>query len=165
MKSPLENFCPVPREQRPFYQYLRHKEFFSGESLGNKTFLLKNLLKTSLKFLIFSITSFIIFFLPETLSYKNILEILILNFSLMLVFYVYVLINHMLVSNQLFKSKVLYEESTWFDINTWVKPVTSIRHERLINEYQILPKIKKLKQIIRLLTLLLGLNFFCFLLI
>ena len=161
MKNPLENFCPVPRDQRPFYQYLRHKEFFSGKSFVSEIISIKEVFKKSLTFLIISLISFIFFFLPESLTYKDILKILFLNFNLMFFYYSYLLINYNLISNQLFKSKVLYEESTWFDINTWIKPVYSIRHERLINEYQLLPVINKLKQLLLNLSLIIGLNLYC----
>jgi len=164
IKSPLENFCPVPRDQRPFYQYLRHKEFFSGENSRNNVFSIKELLITGLKSFLISFISFILFFLPQSLSYENILEISTLNFVFLFCYYLYIFINYILTSKQLFKSKVLYEESTWFDINTWIKPVSTIRHERLINEYQMLPGIKRLQKIVFIITLLTVLDFFCLIL-
>jgi len=164
IKSPLENFCPVPRDQRPFYQYLRHKEFFSGENFRNNIFSIKELFITGLKFLLISFISFILFFLPQYLSYKNILEILSLNLILMFCYYLYISTNYILISKQLFKSKVLYEESTWFDINTWTKPVSTIRHERLINEYEMSPIIKKLQKIVFTIAIFIVLIFVCLIL-
>lgn len=159
MKNPLENFCPVPRDQRPFYQYLRHKEFFNRKSFRDDIFSTKEILINGLKSLLVSFLSFILFFLPRSLSYKDILDIIALNFVLMLTYYLYIYSNYLIISKQLFKSKILYEESTWFDINTWTKPVSMIRHERLINEYLMKPVIKKLQSLIFIITILIILNF------
>jgi hypothetical protein len=142
-------------------QVIKYFEFMKPQNIlkyinVDKTDLLKEF-KTRKSYNIKNIETFLALFL-NSLG-KNILDIIALNFVLMLTYYLYICSNYIIISKQLFKSKILYEESTWFDINTWTKPVSMIRHERLINEYLMKPVIKKLQSLIFIISVLIVLNF------
>lgn len=159
--------CPVPREQRPFYEYIKRKEsiILGWVSLNQS--------KYAKRFFVTFFTVFIIFFpitnwlLPfQYYPVQNLLMNLLNSFIGLAILYLYFFISWFYAGKRLVEAKVWYEESGWYDGRVWIKPPSILKHERLLYHYQLVPLVKRLKNTLRLIflsiVLLLLLLFFLF---
>jgi hypothetical protein len=149
----------VPRDQRPFYEYLKRKESFLLGWVGlNES---SYTTRFSLAFL-----SIFFLFLPLTnlslnLFYYPVLSLivnLLISLILMLILYTYFFVAWLYVGKRLLSAKVYYEESGWYDGKIWIKPPTILKHERLLYYYQLVPLILRVKKTLKLIVLALIIN-------
>jgi hypothetical protein len=143
--------CPVPREQRPFYEYIKRKESII---LG---WVALNQLKYARRFFITFFVFFILLF-PITswlipLGYYPLQSILVNLFASLAglgLLYTYFFIAWFYAGKRLVEAKVWYEESGWYDGRIWIKPPSILKHERLLYHYQLVPLVKRLKNTLRI---------------
>lgn len=161
------NLCPVPREQRPFYEYINRKKSI----LLSWVKLNENGYTTNFFFTLFVIFtfSFSLINLFVSFSYYPV-ESIVLSFVFSLIIESLLYLNFFLgwtyIGRRLVQDKVVYEESGWYDGKIWIKPIIILRHERLLYHYQLIPlinRIKKTLQLILLSIVILVCTFFLFL--
>nr|YP_010478572.1 hypothetical protein Ycf36 [Chlorobotrys sp.]UVI60877.1 hypothetical protein Ycf36 [Chlorobotrys sp.] len=147
------NLCPVPYEQRPFYEYLNRKEstFLAWVQLNEIDYITKFFLTFFIIFtLIFPLINWFISF-----SFYPIYTILLsMIFSLIIqgLLYINLFIAWKYIGNRLFAEKIFYEESGYSDGKVWNKPPTILRHERLLYYYQILPFLTRIEKTLQLIV-------------
>lgn len=146
--------CPVPRDQRPFYEYIKRKDstilgwVSLNESNYTRRFFLTllGIFSVSLPF-----TSWFI-----SLKYYP-FETVLVNLFIALIFqsliYGYFFVTWLYAGKRLVAAKVWYEESGWYDGRIWIKPPSILRHERLLYHYQLVPLITRLNKTLQFLTL------------
>lgn len=146
--------CPVPRDQRPFYEYLKRKQSIV---LG---WVALNQIKYTRRFFV---TFFILFGLlfpinSWTISfyYYPVQNLLINTLSSLIglaILYSYFFIAWGYAGRRLVEAKVWYEESGWYDGRIWIKPPSILKHERLLYHYQLVPLLKRLENTLRIILL------------
>lgn len=149
--------CPVPREQRPFYEYLKQKQstFFSWVTLNQFQYWQR---------LITTFFALFFLFLPLTLKTISFSSYPLESFYVNLVFslfalaivYLYILSGWFYAATRLKDAKVWYEESGWYDGKVWVKPPAILKHERLLYHYQLLPLLTRVKKTVITLVITLS---------
>lgn len=146
--------CPVPRDQRPFYEYIKRKDSSILGWVGLNEFNYTRRFFITLGG-IFAITlPFTCWFI--SLSYYP-LQTLLVNLLISLTFqtllYAYFFVTWIYAGKRLVAAKVWYEESGWYDGRVWIKPPSILRHERLLYHYQLVPLITRLAKTLQLLIL------------
>ncbi len=142
--------CPVPREQRPFYEYLRRKQSgLLGWVKLNETAYTKRFFSSLLGIFLLTlpiVNWFIKFsYYPlQTIGISCIVSLIIQG-----LIYSYFFLAWTYTGRRLFSAKVFYEESGWFDGRVWTKPPTILRHERLLYHYQLLPLVSRIARTLR----------------
>ncbi len=145
--------CPVPRDQRPFYEYIKRKQ---STLLG---FVGLNEIGYTNRF--FSILlGLFVFTLPVTSWFISItyypFQTILINLLLCLIIesliYGYFYITWLYAGKRLVAAKVWYEESGWYDGRVWIKPPSILRHERLLYHYQLVPLVNRLNKTLRLIV-------------
>nr|YP_010478992.1 hypothetical protein Ycf36 [Lietzensia polymorpha]UVI61297.1 hypothetical protein Ycf36 [Lietzensia polymorpha] len=148
------NFCPVPRDQRPFYEYLKRKRssLFGWVRLNESGYTSKFFFTF---FSIFLLNTFVINWFISLSNYKFYCLLLILFFSFLLqgLLYFNFLIAWRYIGRRLFEDKIIYEESGWYDGKIWSKPIGILRHERLLYDYQLVPLINRIEKTLQLILL------------
>lgn len=157
MNKSTINFCPVPREQQPIYEYEQLKESWLFDwgmlAIG----------KYSRKVLWVSLWSLVIV-APLALSIytpvKNPLELVlssIIGVALLTgLFLSRIYLGWQYVKNRLQSDRIFYEESGWYDGQTWLKPTTMIDRDRLVVNYEIEPIMRRLQQTYGLISLIVA---------
>ena len=154
--------CPVPKNQQPtneFIELSKSKIYSWPKSKKSFLFILfKFWVGTFILFIVISSGS--VYF--ETTKLKYILLSLFCSLSIpfLLSIRLYLGWNH--VFKRLISEKVEYEESGWYDGEIWIKPVNLKEKESLIALLEVKPILKNLIQI---LSLILGFALFGVLLI
>lgn len=155
-------FCPVPKKQRPINEYmdLVQSDFFNWPTQNESVFI-KQIIKTYLFiFLIFLPLSNIFY-----ASNQSFIKLFLANLGLSCGFLFLVLLRLILawtyIQRRLYNPSVFYEESGWYDGRIWVKSKPILVQDRFIHTYQVLPILKKLRKIIKFLSLF----FICWLLL
>ena len=146
--------CPVPKEQRPFYEYIKRKDssFLGWVGLNetrytNRFFLMLGTIFT----LLFPITCWFISF--NSYPLQTLLFNLLLSLSFQSLIYGYFFITWIYAGKRLVAAKVFYEESGWYDGRIWIKPPSILRHERLLYHYQLVPLITRLRKTLQIIIL------------
>jgi hypothetical protein len=140
-------FCPVPTEQQPIYEYEQLKEsgFFAWATLPRSQYLQKIAWLCFWAWLLVSPFAWASFpgkkalpqvFLAGNLAVEVILALLLLRLYLGWVY----------IGDRLKSAKVFYEESGWYDGQTWTKTPEILQRDQLIVTYQINPILARLKQ-------------------
>ena len=145
--------CPVPRDQRPFYEYIKRKE---STLLG---FVGLNEIAYTKRFFVILLGLFV-FTLPITSWFLQILyypfQTILVNLLVALIIesfiYGYFYITWLYAGKRLVAAKVWYEESGWYDGRVWIKPPSILRHERLLYHYQLVPLVNRLNKTLRLIV-------------
>lgn len=146
--------CPVPRDQRPFYEYLKLKQSVILGWVGlNETRYTKRFFVGFL--VIFTLLFPILNSIISLFSYP--LQAFLLNLLLSLIslslLYTYFFVAWFYTGQRLLEAKVLYEESGWYDGRIWIKPPAILKHERLLYHYQLVPLINRIKNTLKLIFL------------
>lgn len=146
--------CPVPRDQRPFYEYIKRKDSSILGWVGLNEF------NYTRRFFI-TLSSIFALILPFTCWFSNLyyypIQTLLVNLLISLTFqsllYGYFFVTWVYAGKRLVAAKVWYEESGWYDGRVWIKPPSILRHERLLYHYQLVPLIKRLAKTLQVLVL------------
>jgi hypothetical protein len=148
--------CPVPDEQRPINQYLELKEswFFRWGMLERGNFWQTNL-KVWLGFWLIAAPIASVSFSPTLQPAKFLFWA---SFGATLCFILPLLRLYLgwnYISDRLSCATVLYEETGWYDGQTWCKPAADLLRERLLVDYEIQPRLHRLKIVFALTIVLL----------
>ena len=147
MNDSVTQFCPVPQEQQPDYEYKQLQEswFFSWATLHPADYV-KKMLWVGFAFSAISAPIAAVSFLPTEYPIKFALSAIagILFFTSLLLSQLYFGWSH--VRNRLYQDRISYEESGWYDGQIWLKPESRLTRDRLIVSYEIQPIIDRLKK-------------------
>jgi hypothetical protein len=136
--NPIKIFllCPIPEEQKPIYEYITLKKYFSKFISFEINFFVGNKKKISIQ---------------KNKIEKNLNENIFISFFKNCLQNFLILINVILCSSLFIRweelkkrfneSTLFYEEASWYDGQIWEKPFSIIKNDRLLKT-QILEQIK-----------------------
>nr|YP_009313318.1 Hypothetical protein ycf36 [Dichotomaria marginata]SCW21572.1 Hypothetical protein ycf36 [Dichotomaria marginata] len=157
------NFCPVPFDQQPLNEYnaIKQSTLFSCSAASINIFvrslviifIISNLI--GLLFILFMLhgnkISLITFFYNLLFSFI-VIEILLIRLYL----------GWSYIFKRLSSASIFYEESGWYDGQLWVKSADVLTQDRLVSLYQVEPLIKRIKNILSIISCFLAI--LCFIL-
>ena len=131
-KSTL-NFCPVPQEQQPIYEYEQLKEswLFNWGILATGKYVRKIIWVSFWSLLIVAPLSMSIY-TPIKNPWELVLSSIIGVALLTGLFLSRIYLGWQYVKNRLKSDRIFYEESGWYDGQTWLKPITMLNRDQLI---------------------------------
>ena len=131
-KSTL-NFCPVPQEQQPIYEYEQLKEswLFNWGILATGKYVRKIIWVSFWSLLIVAPLSMSIY-TPIKNPWELVLSSIIGVALLTGLFLSRIYLGWQYVKNRLKSDRIFYEESGWYDGQTWLKPTTMLNRDQLI---------------------------------
>ncbi|MEO0013019.1 MAG: hypothetical protein RLZZ535_1408 [Cyanobacteriota bacterium] len=145
MNKSTVNFCPVPLEQQPIYEYEQLKEswLFDWGILAVGQYNRKVawvafwslLFVTPLSMSLFSPAKAPLEFLLSSLMGISLLTALFLS---------RIYLGWQYVKERLQSDRIFYEESGWYDGQTWLKPKTMLNRDLLVVNYEIEPILQRL---------------------
>ena len=145
MNKSTINFCPVPREQQPIYEYeqLKGSWLFDWGILALDKYIRKVIWVSFWSLLLVAPLAFSIY-APS----KNPIEFTLcclIGVSLLTgLFLSRIYLGWQYVKDRLKSDRIFYEESGWYDGQTWLKPPAMIDRDRLIVNYEIEPILGRL---------------------
>ena len=147
MNQSAIEFCPVPREQQPQYEYqqLQDSWFFSWVSLQPQSYIIK-ILGLAAGLLAIAAPIAAASFPPTEHPLKFILTSLGGSGFLTTLFLVRLYLGWSYLRDRLYKAKISYEESGWYDGQIWEKPQAMLDRDRLIVTYEIQPILRRLQK-------------------
>jgi hypothetical protein len=151
--------CPVPRDQRPFFEYLKsRKSNFVGwvglNEVGyTQKFFIALFFNTVLSF---SLINYFISILDYPIRF--LLITFLISLILQSLLYCYFFINWKYIGSRLVERKVFYEESGWYSEKVWIKPETVLKQELVLYNYQLIPLITRIKKTLQLVVTVLVFN-------
>lgn len=147
MNKSTANFCPVPLEQQPIYEYEKLKEswLFNWGILAIGQYVRKVawvafwslLLVMPLSMSIFTPTKQPLDFILSSLMGVSLLTALFLS---------RIYLGWHYVKDRLKSDRIFYEESGWYDGQTWLKPSTMLNRDLLVVNYEIEPILHRMRQ-------------------
>ncbi|MEM9276372.1 MAG: CGLD27 family protein [Cyanobacteria bacterium P01_F01_bin.143] len=145
-QSALE-FCPIPLEQQPQYEYQQLQEswFFSWLILETWPYITR-ILFLILGFLLITTPIAAASFPPMEHPLKFILSSLAGSGFLSTLFLARLYFGWSYLRDRLFKAKISYEESGWYDGQIWEKPQSILNRDRLVVTYEIQPILRRLQK-------------------
>ncbi|MEM7594248.1 MAG: CGLD27 family protein [Cyanobacteria bacterium P01_A01_bin.83] len=155
-KSTL-NFCPVPQEQQPIYEYEQLKEswLFNWGILATGKYVRKIIWVSFWSLLIVAPLSMSIY-TPIKNPWELVLSSIIGVALLTGLFLSRIYLGWQYVKNRLKSDRIFYEESGWYDGQTWLKPSTMLNRDRLIVSYEIEPIMARLQKTYGLIVLIVA---------
>lgn len=147
MNQPALDFCPIPLEQQPQYEYqqLQDAWFFSWLTLEIWPYIRK-ILWLILGMLLITTPIAAASFPPAEYPGKFVLASLAGSELLSILFLVRLYLGWSYLRDRLFKAKISYEESGWYDGQVWEKPQGMLDRDRLIVAYEIQPILGRLQK-------------------
>ncbi len=145
-QSALE-FCPVPREQQPEYEYeqLQDSWFLCWPTLPLQTYI-KKILWLGFGLLAIAAPIAAVSFPPTEDPLKFVITSLGGSGFLATLFLVRLYLGWSYLRDRLYKAKISYEESGWYDGQIWEKPQSMLDRDRLIVTYEIQPILWRLQK-------------------
>jgi hypothetical protein len=147
MHKSTVNFCPVPLEQQPIYEYEQLKSAWLFDwgilTIGQYSRKLawvafwSLVLVAPLSMSIFNPTKEPLGFILSSLIGISVLTALFLS---------RIYLGWQYVKNRLKSDRIFYEESGWYDGQTWLKPSTMLDRDLLVVNYEIEPILRRLHQ-------------------
>ncbi|MEM8721541.1 MAG: CGLD27 family protein [Cyanobacteria bacterium P01_G01_bin.39] len=155
-KSTL-NFCPVPQEQQPIYEYEQLKEswLFNWGILATGKYVRKIIWVSFWSLLIVAPLSMSIY-TPIKNPWELVLSSIIGVALLTGLFLSRIYLGWQYVKNRLKSDRIFYEESGWYDGQTWLKPTAMLNRDRLIVSYEIEPIMARLQKTYGLIVLIVA---------
>ncbi len=137
--SALE-FCPVPLEQQPQYEYqqLQDSWFFAWATRETRPYT-KKILGLDLIFLLITAPIAAASFAPAEQPLKFVIASLAGSGFLLTLFLVRLYLGWSYLRDRLYQARISYEESGWYDGQIWEKPQSMLDRDRLIVAYEIQP--------------------------
>ena len=145
MNKSTVNFCPVPLEQQPIYEYEQLKEswLFDWGILAVGHYIRK-LAWVAFWSLIVVIPLSLSIFTPAKQPLEFALSSLIGISLLTALFLSRIYLGWQYVKDRLKSDRIFYEESGWYDGQTWLKPSAMLDRDRLVVSYEIEPILQRL---------------------
>lgn len=147
MNKSSVNFCPVPLEQQPIYEYEQLKEswLFDWGILALSQYSRK-IVWVAFWSMIFVIPLSMSIFTPSKQPLELALSTLIGISLLTALFLSRIYLGWQYVKDRLKSDRIFYEESGWYDGQTWLKPDTMMDRDRLVVNYEIEPIMQRLQK-------------------
>jgi Conserved in the green lineage and diatoms 27 len=147
MHKSTVNFCPVPLEQQPIYEYeqLKSSWLFDWGVLAVAQYSRK-LAWVAFWSLVLVAPLAMSIFNPTKEPLEFILSSLIGISLLTALFLSRIYLGWQYVKNRLKSDRIFYEESGWYDGQTWLKPSTMLDRDLLVVNYEIEPILRRLHQ-------------------
>ncbi|MEM7757555.1 MAG: CGLD27 family protein [Cyanobacteria bacterium P01_A01_bin.40] len=157
MKKSTVNFCPVPQEQQPIYEYEQLKEswLFDWGTLAVGKYVRKIAWVILWSLLIVAPLSMSIYTPiknPFELALSSIIGVSLLTGLFLSRIY----LGWQYIKNRLQSDRIFYEESGWYDGQTWLKPTAMLNRDRLIVSYEIEPIMRRLQKTYSLIILIIA---------
>ncbi|MDJ0635259.1 MAG: CGLD27 family protein [Xenococcaceae cyanobacterium MO_188.B29] len=151
---------PVPSEQLPVneYQDLKESKFFRWAVLDRPKYAAK-LLAVWISSLLVSLFIFTAQSLPYDIALSDFLWSGIVAKTIVLLCLCQLYLSWHEIYSLLIDKKIIYKFARNSRTMMWQKPPSMLMRDRLIGRFQVRPILKRIKQTIFLLLLLLGLNF------
>nr|WDA98955.1 hypothetical protein SCTW_173 [Sciadococcus taiwanensis] len=155
--------CPVPNEQLPLNEYkaIRQSCFYSLPLLNLQRYstmllciwiilwiLISPIVLESFPFLKFPFRYIIV----STTTTNIITHLLLIRIYL----------TWSYIGKRLVSATVAYEESGWYDGQMWIKPSELLIQDRLINSYEILPALSRVRKTLIFMSALLAIETFLY---
>lgn len=145
MNKSTANFCPVPLDQQPIYEYEQLKEswLFDWVVLPTGRYLRK-IAWVCFWCLVFVAPLSMSIFSPvkQPLAFGLSCSIGMLFLTGLFLSRIY--LGWQYVMQRLQSDRIFYEESGWYDGQTWLKPTAMLDRDRLVVSYQIEPIMSRL---------------------
>jgi hypothetical protein len=145
MNKSTVNFCPVPLEQRPIYEYeqLKQSWLFAWGVLAVGQYIRK--VAWVAFWSVFLVTPLSMsLFAPAKAPLEFVLSSLIGISLLTALFLSRIYLGWQYVKERLKSDRIFYEESGWYDGQTWLKPQTMLDRDLLVVNYEIEPILQRL---------------------
>lgn len=147
MKESSVEFCPVPQEQQPIYEYQQMQDsWFSRWAMLDYFDYGKKLLWVGFWGLILASPIAAASFHPVKYPIQFILSSILGSCFLLTLVLSRLYIGWVYIRDRLNNKQIFYEESGWYDGQIWHKPKTMIERDRLIVAYEITPILQKLQR-------------------
>ena len=147
MNKSNTQFCPVPQEQQPTYEYqqLQDSWFFRWATLEPINYL-KKLLWVSFATSMIAAPISAASFLPTKYPGKFLVSTTygIIFLTTLVLSQLYFGWSH--IKDRLYRERISYEESGWYDGQVWIKPESMLTRDRLIVNYEVRPIIDRIKK-------------------
>ncbi|MBE9045689.1 CGLD27 family protein [Pleurocapsales cyanobacterium LEGE 10410] len=145
MNKSSVNFCPVPKEQQPIYEYEQLKESWLFDwgrlAIGQYS---RKIAWVSFWSLMLVVPLSMSIFIPAKNPLQFTLSCLIGVCLLTGLFLSRIYLGWKYVKDRLKSDRIFYEESGWYDGQTWLKPATMLDRDRLVVSYEIEPILHRL---------------------
>ncbi len=141
------NFCPVPQEQQPIYEYEQLKDswLFNWGILPVEQYIQKTAW-VGFWSLVFVAPLAMSIFAPAGEPLAFTLSCAIGVSLLTGLFLSRIYLGWQYVKDRLKSDRIFYEESGWYDGQTWLKPDAMLDRDRLVVSYQIEPIMRRLRR-------------------
>ncbi len=155
MNKSTVNFCPVPQEQQPIYEYEQLKEswLFNWGILAIGQYIRK-VVWVGFWSLVFAAPLSMSIFSSAKEPVELALSCLMSVCLLTGLFLSRIYLGWQYVKDRLKSDRIFYEESGWYDGQTWLKPTAMIDRDRLIVNYEIEPILSRLHKTFGSITLI-----------
>ena len=159
MNKSTVNFCPVPKDQQPIYEYEQLKEswLFDWGILEIKQYTRK-IAWVCFWSAVFAVPLAVSVFAPQHDWLHTVLSSSIGICLLSGMFLSRIYLGWRYIKDRLKSDRIFYEESGWYDGQTWLKPTAMLNRDRLIASYQIDPILDRLHKTYGLLAATIGLS-------
>jgi hypothetical protein len=145
MNKSTINFCPVPLEQQPIYEYEKLKVSWLFDwgilAIGQYS---RKLAWVAFWSLVFVVPLSMSIFTPAKAPLEFFLSSLIGISVLTALFLSRIYLGWQYVKDRLKSDRIFYEESGWYDGQTWLKPSTMLNRDLLVVNYEIEPILQRL---------------------
>ncbi|MGF1589852.1 MAG: CGLD27 family protein [Pleurocapsa sp.] len=159
MNKSTVNFCPVPKEQQPIYEYeqLKAAWLFDWGTLAVKQYT-KKIAWVSFWSLVFVVPLSMSIFTPAKEPLEFVLSCLIGVSLLTGLFLSRIYLGWQYVKDRLQSERIFYEESGWYDGQTWLKPTAMLDRDRLVVSYEIEPILGRLQKTYGLIAAIMAIS-------
>ncbi|MEM6614790.1 MAG: CGLD27 family protein [Cyanobacteria bacterium P01_C01_bin.72] len=159
MNKSSVNFCPVPLEQQPIYEYEQLKESWLFDwgmlAVGQYS---RKVAWVAFWSLMFVVPLSMSIFTPAKEPLEFTLSSLIGIAFLTALFLSRIYLGWRYVKDRLKSDRIFYEESGWYDGQTWLKPSTMLDRDRLVVSYEIEPIMQRLHKTYGLIAAIVALS-------
>ena len=147
MSESSVEFCPVPQEQQPIYEYQQMQDsWFSGWATLEYLDYGKKLSWVGFWGLVLASPIAAASFRPFEYPIQFILCSIFGSCFLLILVLSRLYIGWIYIRDRLNNHKIFYEESGWYDGQVWLKPTNMLNRDRLIVTYEIAPILQRLRR-------------------
>ncbi len=147
MSESSVEFCPVPQEQQPIYEYQQMQDsWFSRWAILENLDYGKKLAWVGFWGLVIAAPIAAASFHPIDHPIRFIISSFWGSSFLLSLVLARLYIGWSYISDRLNNTSIFYEESGWYDGQIWHKPTNMLNRDRLIVAYEIAPILKRLQR-------------------
>lgn len=147
MSESSVEFCPVPQEQQPIYEYQQMQDsWFSRWAILDDLNYGKKLTWVGFWSLLLTAPIVAASFPPLQYPTRFIISSLWGTCFLLSLVMIRLYVGWMYIGDRLDNDKIFYEESGWYDGQVWHKPTQMLNRDRLIVIYEVAPILQRLQR-------------------